>query len=46
VNERWLCLRPPNQLEAHAGMERWIGFGVLAHNLRQISNSLAMQAAS
>src|SRR5579859_126245 len=29
-----------------AGMERWIGFGVLAHNLRQISHSLAMQAAS
>ena len=24
-----------------AGMERWVGFGLLAHNLRQISHSLA-----
>ena len=24
-----------------AGMERWVGWGVLAHNLRQISRSLA-----
>jgi transposase, IS5 family len=24
-----------------AGMERWVGFGLLAHNLRQISRSLA-----
>jgi IS5 family transposase len=24
-----------------AGMERWVGLGLLAHNLRQISHSLA-----
>jgi transposase, IS5 family len=29
-----------------AGMERWVGWGLLAHNLRQISRSVATQAAS
>ena len=28
-----------------AGTERWIGWGLLAHNLRQISRSMATQAA-
>jgi IS5 family transposase len=28
-----------------AGMERWVGWGLLAHNLRQISRSAATQAA-
>ena len=27
------------------GMERWVGWGLLAHNLRQISRSVATQAA-
>ena len=26
-----------------AGMERWIGWGLLAHNLRQISRSVSAQ---
>jgi transposase, IS5 family len=28
-----------------AGMERWVGWGLLAHNLRQISRSVATQPA-
>jgi IS5 family transposase len=28
-----------------AGIERWVGWGLLAHNLRQISRSVAAQAA-
>jgi IS5 family transposase len=28
-----------------AGMERWVGWGVLAHNLRQISRSMVTQVA-
>jgi IS5 family transposase len=27
------------------GMERWVGWGILAHNLRQISRSVAIEAA-
>jgi IS5 family transposase len=29
-----------------AGMERWVGWGLLAHNLRQISRSLASRQAA
>ena len=29
-----------------AGMERWVGFGILAHNLRQISHSIATRCAA
>jgi transposase, IS5 family len=29
-----------------AGMERWVGWGILAHNLRQISRSVASKRAS
>ena len=29
-----------------AGMERWVGWGVLAHNLRQISRSVATRSAA
>jgi transposase, IS5 family len=29
-----------------AGMERWVGWGVLAHNLRQISRSVAARRAA
>ena len=29
-----------------AGMERWVGFGILAHNLRQISHSIATCCAA
>jgi IS5 family transposase len=29
-----------------AGMERWVGFGILAHNLRQISWSMAARRAA
>ena len=29
-----------------AGMERWVGWGLLAHNLRQISRSVAARRAS
>ena len=29
-----------------AGMERWVGWGVLAHNLRQISRSVATRQAA
>jgi IS5 family transposase len=28
-----------------AGMERWVGWGILAHNLRQISRSVAVETA-
>lgn len=28
-----------------AGMERWVGWGILAHNLRQISQTVARRAA-
>ena len=28
-----------------AGMERWVGWGLLAHNLRQISRSVAIRSA-
>jgi IS5 family transposase len=28
-----------------AGMERWVGCGILAHNLRQISRSVAVETA-
>jgi len=28
-----------------AGMERWVGWGLLAHNLRQISRSVAIGSA-
>jgi IS5 family transposase len=30
----------------NAGTERWVGFGLLAHNLRQISHSLARRRAA
>jgi IS5 family transposase len=29
-----------------AGMERWVGFGILAHNLRQISRSVPARCAA
>ena len=29
-----------------AGMERWVGLGILAHNLRQISRSIVAQRAA
>ena len=29
-----------------AGMERWVGLGILAHNLRQISRSVVAQRAA
>lgn len=29
-----------------AGMERWVGWGILAHNLRQISRSVAIRSAA
>jgi IS5 family transposase len=29
-----------------AGMERWVGLGILAHNLRQISQALALRQAA
>jgi IS5 family transposase len=29
-----------------AGMERWVGLGILAHNLRQISRALALRQAA
>jgi IS5 family transposase len=29
-----------------AGMERWVGWGILAHNLRQISHALAVRHAA
>jgi len=28
-----------------AGMERWVGWGLLAHNLRQISRSVVADSA-
>ena len=31
---------------AQAGMERWVGLGILAHNLRQISRALALRKAA
>jgi transposase, IS5 family len=30
----------------HDGMERWVGFGILAHNLRTIGHHLAQQRAA
>jgi IS5 family transposase len=29
-----------------AGMERWVGWGILAHNLRQISRTVASRCAA
>jgi IS5 family transposase len=29
-----------------AGLERWVGLGILAHNLRQISRTLAARHAA
>ena len=30
----------------HNGMERWVGWGILAHNLRQISHTMAARQAA
>jgi transposase, IS5 family len=34
-----------SRYHGEAGMERWVGWGLLAHNLRQISRSVATQVA-
>ena len=30
----------------HVGMERWVGWGILAHNLRRISHTLAARRSA